>query len=279
MRIFAKSSCLVAEGPCWCAAERRLYWVDVTGGEVYRQAADAPSDGFERFSPGLGKIGALSLAGEGEFLLFTERCEIHRMRFGGTPVCLANLPGHEGTRFNDVFGAGNGVFFCGVAPVRPDFRGELWRFDEKTGRFDCIESATAGMPNGMGLSPDRKTFYFIVTDERRVYAYDFDSSAGTVSNRRVLIDGFVADGGPDGMCVDPKDGSLLVAFWGGARIERRTPDGSLAGVTVFPMPLVTSVTTAGERIYVTTANYPRDERLHAETGAGGVFVLDRSEVC
>ena len=56
--------------------------------------------------------------------------------------------------------AGGGVYFCGVAPIRPDVRGELWRFDAVTGTFDCIEPTTDGMPNGMGLSPDGKTLLY-----------------------------------------------------------------------------------------------------------------------
>lgn len=279
MKLFANSPALVAEGPRWCAAENRLYWVDVTGGEVYRQKADASADGFERFAPELGKIGALAPCADGSVLLFTARCEVRRMRrFGEKPELVAALPGFEATRFNDVFDAGGGVFFCGVAPANPGEKGALWRFDLATGAFDCVEAETAGMPNGMGLSPDRRTFYFIVTNEKRLYAYDFDAATRTVSNRRVLIEDFAEPGFPDGMCVDLADGTLLVAFWDGARLERRSPDGKLLATRSFPMPRVTSAEVVGDLIYVTTANFPRDEKLFAETGAGGVFVLDRDEL-
>lgn len=278
MRLFAKSPCLVAEGPRWRTSENRLYWVDVTGGEVFRQNSESSSGDFERFAPGLGKIGALAFADAGELLLFTDRCEIYRTSFGGKPECVARLAGHSETRFNDVFDAGGGVYFCGVAPVRPNVRGELWRIDLTSGSFICVEPSTEGMPNGMGVSPDSKTFYFIVTDERRIYAYDFEAVTRMVSNRRVLIDAMVGSGKPDGMCVDPADGSLLVAYWDGARLERRRPDGSLSRMVSFPMPRVTSVEVAGDAVYVTTANFPRDERLFTEMGAGGVFVLTKGEI-
>ena len=270
--LFSDSKCTVAEGPRWNVAERALYWVDIASGEVLRQRFDAAADGFERFAPGLGKIGAVEFAPNGRLLLFTERCEVYVSDFGGVPERKWTLPGHEDTRFNDVIDVGDGVFFCGVAPIRPSVRGELWRFDSRMGEFACVESATNGMPNGMGLSPDRKTFYFVVSDEKTLYAYDFDDAEKSVANRRIVCRDFAAPGVPDGMCVDQGDGSLYVAVWDGHRLEHRSPDGALLNVFDFPMAKVTSACAAGDRIYVTTGNLPRNDAEYAATKAGGVFV-------
>ena len=273
--LFAAARCLVAEGPRWCAAEKTLYWVDITAGRVLRKRDGTPPDACETFAPGLGKIGAFAFAAGGKLLLFTERCEIHESAFGGGLALKWTLPGHVETRFNDVFDAGDGVFFCGVAPVRPDVRGELWRFDAKEGTFTCVEPATAGMPNGMGLSPDGRTFYFVVSDERRLYAYDFDPATRTVARKRVLCDDFEGEGVPDGMCVDPQDGSLYVAMWGGHRLEHRAPDGRRLASVPFKAAKVTSAVADGESLYVTTANLPFDPEAFENEGAGCVFKLRR----
>lgn len=273
VELFSNSACTVAEGPRWNVAERALYWVDIASGEVLRQRFDAAADGFERFAPGLGKIGAVEFAPNGRLLLFTERCEVYVSDFGGDPELRWTLPGHGDTRFNDVIDVGGGVFFCGVAPIRPSVRGELWRLDARTGEFACVESATNGMPNGMGLSPDRKTFYFVVSDEKALYAYDFDDAEKSVANRRIVCRDFAAPGVPDGMCVDHGDGSLYVAVWDGHRLEHRSPDGSLLDVVDFPMAKVTSACVANGNIYVTTGNLPRNDAEYAATKAGGVFVL------
>jgi len=273
--IFAVAQCLVAEGPQWCKAENSLYWVDITAGVVLRKKVDTPPDAFETFKPGLGKIGAFAFVDGGKLLLFTERCEVYESTFGGKPVLKWALPDHAGTRFNDVFDAGGGIYFCGVAPVRPARRGELWRLDAATGSFTCIEEATDGMPNGMGLSPDGRTLYFVVSDERRVYAYDFDPATRTTSKKRVFCDDFSGDGSPDGMCVDPADGSLYIAMWGGRRLEHRAPDGRLLEAIPFNVEKVSSATIVGDFVYATTANLPFDEKVFAETRAGGVFKLKR----
>lgn len=273
--LFSDSACTVAEGPRWNRAERTLYWVDITEGAVLRQAESAPTDGYERFSPGLGKIGAVEFSKDGRLLLFTERCEVYISDFGGVPELKWTLLGHGDTRFNDVLDAGDGVFFCGVAPIRPSVRGELWRFDSRTGKFACVEFATNGMPNGMGLSPDRKTFYFVVSDEKVLYAYDFNDAEKSVSRRRVVCRDFAAPGVPDGMCVDHGDGSLYVAVWDGHRLEHRSPDGSLLDVVDFQMAKVTSACAVDGCIYVTTGKLPKSSSEHDATKAGGVFVLRR----
>ena len=271
--LFSDSACTVAEGPRWNRAERTLYWVDITEGAVLRQAEGASAAGFERFAPGLGKIGAVEFSQDGRLLLFTERCEVHISDFGGVPELKWTLPGYGDTRFNDVLDVGNGVFFCGVAPIRPSVRGELWRFDSRMGEFACVESATNGMPNGMGLSPDRKTFYFVVSDEKTLYAYDFDDAEKSVANRRIVCRDFASPGVPDGMCVDQGDGSLYVAVWDGHRLEHRSPEGVLLDVVDFQMAKVTSACAAGDRIYVTTGNLPRNDAEYAVTKAGCVFIL------
>ena len=275
VELFSNSACTVAEGPRWNRAERTLYWVDITEGAVLRQAEGASADGFERFAPGLGKIGAVEFSSDGRLLLFTERCEVYVSDFGGVPELKWTLPGHGDTRFNDVVDVGGGVFFCGVAPIRPSIRGELWRLDSNTGLFSCVEPVTDGMPNGMGLSPDRRTFYFVVSDERRVYAYDFDPAARTVSGKRVLCDDFAGEGVPDGMCVDPADGSLYIAMWNGYRLERRSAKGTLVDSLPFKMEKVTSAAVVGEDVYVTTANLPFDQSAFDGLKAGCVFKLRR----
>lgn len=275
-QVFAHCPCVVAEGPRWSADERTLYWVDVTAGRCLRLRDGADAEAFESLDPRLGKIGAAIPLGGGKVRLFTERCEVWDMTFGEPPVLRCRLAGHQDRRFNDVIAAG-GRYFCGVAS-EPGLPGELWRLSAD-GLFDQVESATDGMPNGMGVSPDGRTFYFVVTGERRIYAYDYDSATGSLSNRRVWVDDFIEPGFPDGMCVDPDDGSVYVAMWDGGRLERRDATGRLTGLRRFPMKKVTSVEIADGRLFVTTGNKEPDAAAYFEaTGAGAVFVIGKDEL-
>jgi len=270
--IYAESPCVVAEGPRWNAADKTLYWVDVTAGKYLRHRDGDPADAFETVDPNLGKIGALACIGPGKVLLFTAECKVWECDFGAEPQLKCELAGHAGRRFNDVWiDAGNA--YCGVAR-EPDRPGELWLL--RDGRFTCIEPATDGMPNGMGVSPDGKTLYFVVSDERRLYAYDYDRPSGRLSNRRVLVGDFAEPGVPDGMCVDPADGSLWVAMWDGGRLEHRSADGKLIGTVKFPMKKVTSAEVVGNRVFVTTGNKEPDAAAYFKaTKAGSVFVIEK----
>ena len=272
-KIYAASPCVVAEGPRWNAADKTLYWVDVTGGMYLRHRDGDPADKFDRVDPGLGKIGALACIGPGKVRLFTSDCQVWDCAFGEKPVLRHTLEGHVGRRFNDVWiDAGNA--YCGVAR-EPDKPGELWLL--RDGEFTCIEPATNGMPNGMGVSPDGKTFYFVVTDEKRVWEYDYDRTTGALANKRVLCEDFAAPGLPDGMTVDPADGTLWIAMWDGGRLEHRSADGRLLGTVPFPMKKVTSVEVVGDRLFVTTGNKEPDAAGYFRaTGAGSVFVIERN---
>lgn len=274
LECYAASPCMVSEGPRWCAADKTLYWVDLTGGRYLRQRDGAAPTAFEEFDPGLGKIGALAPLGHGRLRLFTERCEVWDTDFGGTPVLRWKLPDREGRRFNDVWVDGANAF-CGVAhEPSQGLKGELWLL--RDGAFTCLESATDGNPNGMGVSPDGNTFYFVVSDEKRIYAYDYDRETGRLANRRILADDFAAPGVPDGMTVDQRDGTLWVALWDGARLEHRAEDGRLLDGVAFPMKKVTSVEVGAGRIFVTTANREPDAAAYfAATGAGSVFELKK----
>lgn len=270
--IYVQAPSVVAEGPRWNAADRTLYWVDVTGGKYLRHRDGDSVDVYEEIDPGLGKIGALACLGPGKVRLFTSECQVWDCDFGEKPILKYTLEGHAGRRFNDVWvDAGN--TFCGVAR-EPDKPGELWLL--RDGRFTCVEPATAGMPNGMGVSLDGGTFYFVVTDERVVYAYDYERSTGRLSNRRPLITDFAEPGLPDGMCVDPSDGSLWIAMWDGGRLEHRAADGRLLETVRFPMKKVTSAEIVGRRVFVTTGNKEPDaDAYFRTTGAGSVFVIER----
>ena len=63
------------------------------------------------------------------------------------------------------------------------------------------------------------------------------------------------DGYPDGMTVDAT-GGLWVAHWGGSRIGRFAPDGTLDRAIAVPAPQITNMAFAGDgldRLFVTSA--------------------------
>lgn len=91
------------------------------------------------------------------------------------------------------------------------------------------------IPNSVGWSPDGKTMYFTQTEENTIYAYDYSSDEGAISNKRVFYkhpDG-AGYGSPDGHRVDV-EGNVWSAFYGAGNVLKISPSGEVIGEIKLP---------------------------------------------
>ncbi|MNL27325.1 L-arabinolactonase [compost metagenome] len=150
--------------------------------------------------------------------------------------------------------------------------GALYRIDE-TGAFERKEGGII-VSNGLGWSPDGRTFYFVDTVPGLIHAYDFNPATGTLSARREFARIPVADGRPDGLAVDA-EGGVWCAIWDGWCVRRYLPNGKLDQVIDMPVPRPSSIAFGGpdlSTLFITSAR----TRLPASTLAdaplsGGLF--------
>jgi sugar lactone lactonase YvrE len=172
-----------------------------------------------------------------------------------------------------------------------DPRGRLWAGTmddnevEASGRLYCFDDLQSirrfkdnvNLSNGLGWSPDARTMYFVETLRGVIWAYDYDLDAGVPSNERVFAEVPSGDGYPDGICVDA-DGCVWLAHWGGWRVTRFAPDGSVARVLKMSVPQITSCAFGGvglETLYITTAAVGLDAVALAKAPlAGSVFAFN-----
>jgi sugar lactone lactonase YvrE len=117
--------------------------------------------------------------------------------------------------------------------------------------------------------------YHTDTPLQRIYV--FDVRDGVVSNKRVFLQLQSGQGHPDGMCVDAQD-HLWIAHWGGSRVSRFRPDGSVDRSIAMPASQITSCVFAGpnlDRMFVTSAAIGLNEaKRAAEPLAGSLFEVD-----
>jgi aspartate kinase len=134
--------------------------------------------------------------------------------------------------------------------------------DKGTGRMIRFESgkepvelwAGMGCTNGMGFSPDEKTFYHTETGKKSISAYDYDRETGEITFRNVVYQGDGKMGLPDGMTVDA-DGFIWSAFWNGYGVRRISPEGVIMAEMFVPACQTSSVMFGGEdldTLYVTS---------------------------
>jgi sugar lactone lactonase YvrE len=263
---------VIGEGPRWNSAEQRLYWVDFIDNQnihswhpasqellTYPTAAPVTALGFRR-------AGGLIVATGGQIAHFD-------LGFN-TLSSFMSLEDKPAMRLNDGAVDANGRFWVGSmnfqTPEEP--HGSLYRFD----RDGSIRTMDTGftVSNGLGWSPDQRTFYFVDTFRRVVYAYDFSATNGSISNRRVFARTDQADGLPDGLTVD-SEGHVFVAFWGGWKIIRYDPDGRQEREIRFPVANPTACAFGGrnlDELYVTTARLGMSsQEIAQQPQAGDLF--------
>ena len=131
--------------------------------------------------------------------------------------------------------------------------------------------------NGRAWSPDDKTMYHTDSVPGRIDAYDFDLAAGTLSNRRVLIDYAGKGCRPDGCTVDAQ-GCLWVAEVEGWRVARYRPDGTLDSQIALPFRKPSSVMFGGDdlrTLFITSVTAGLSEQeLAQQPNAGMLMAVD-----
>ena len=268
--LVADCACHTGENPLWHPDHRRLYWIDIPPGKLYRY--DPATASHELCLQADCAIGGFTLQADGALLLFMARGAVKSWSDGILETLIEALPDEEDNRFNDVIADPEGRVFAGTMspPHRP---GRLYRLDRDLSLTTVFEGV--GTSNGMGFTPDRRHLYYTDTNTCRIDICDYDQASGAVTHRRPFAE--VADpdaeGKPDGMTVDA-DGFVWGARWDGSRLVRYTSDGELERDFAFPCRKVSSLVFGGPDytdIYVTTAGGGGPDE---GPGAGALFHLN-----
>ena len=281
MKVTCIAECqnLVGESPLWGAEEQSLYWTDINGFRVQRLVPLTGDVKIWRFDKPVCALSMTTVSGWflvalGFKLILWSPGTDERLDFASPePDCPRN-------RLNDGAADPNGNYWVGSMRnnVAPD-GGHL----EVAGNFGSLYRVTAGgdvsiWDTGFGItntivwSPDHKTFYCACSLRNIIYAYDYDPSDSSVSNRRLFMAGFER-GLPDGSAMDA-EGYLWNCRYGGGCIVRVAPNGKVDRVIEMPVSRPTNCTFGGPHgnvLYVTSA---LPECGHWERFGGCLFALE-----
>jgi sugar lactone lactonase YvrE len=263
----------LGEGPIWHPSEQVLYWLDIL--QSCLQRYDPKSKKHEVIELGL-LVSAMGVRAAGGFVMATSNgfalwdLETRQFKFLGDPD--ANEA--EDVRFNDGKTDRQGRFWAGK--MGSMLTNSLFRLDVDRS-IHRMESGI-GVSNGLGWSPDNRVFYYTDSATRIIYAYDFDAQTGAINNRRVFaqIPDEPREGVPDGLAVD-EEGCIWSARWGGWKVVRYRPDGSIDREIAMPVEFPTSCAFGGPELkdlYITSAwvEILPDQRVEQPL-AGDVFCL------
>ena len=172
-------------------------------------------------------------------------------------------------RFNDGFVDPEGRYWAGTMNdpqiQSPTNEGVLFRLDPDRSLHRMIENVS--IPNGIAITRDHKSLYFIDSPTKNVSKFRYDRSSGNLSEREVFFH-VEDDGVPDGMAMDVEE-CLWIAIAGGGRILRVSPKGKLIGKIDLPTRMISCPAFAGKDLYITSAEEEDPVRFPESVKYGG----------
>lgn len=274
IRLLVDARNTLGEVPVWDVAEQALYWVDIERCRLHRRDH---ASGALRTWDFPERIGSFALREQGGLICAFETGFAFFDPVTGAIDWIAKPEAMIArNRFNDGKCDRSGRFWAGTMDDRlSEHTGSLYRLDPDLSvhRMD----GAIGISNSLAWSPDERSFYFADTLDGLIYAYDYDARSGGIANRRVFASTAEQPGSPDGSTIDA-DGYLWNAQWGGSRIVRYAPDGSIDRIVMLPVQYPTSCMFGGPELatlFVTSAVWDLSrEALEAQPWAGGVLAFE-----
>ena len=204
-----RSGDLIGEGPVWDGEGDRFLWSDNALGLIHEARRSAHGEWLETNCWKIGRPlaaavprmgGGLAIASGDEILLMDDVGKI-------TPFARLDVISSQ-VHLNDAKCDPQGRLWAGTRDL--DFsrvgqlitpgRAALYKIDPDGSVTTMVEGIS--LSNGMDWSPDGQTMYYIDTYMRRVDAFDFDQTSGSITNRRTVVSIPTGLGLPDGMTVD-----------------------------------------------------------------------------
>jgi D-xylonolactonase len=263
------------EGPMWHPVEKKLYWGDITEGELYTYDPTTGEHGLV-FEAGQ-MFGGYTFQADGSILMFLEEGRIGVLRDGKLQIVVDGMPGENENRFNDVITDPEGRVFCGTMnkdsakAIEREALGSLYRLDTDGTITKILDDI--GISNGMGFTPDLRQMYYTDTTDMSIWLFDYDQATGELTNKRDFIRTPESDGLPDGMTVDA-EGYVWSARVLTGEMHRYSPTGEKVLSVDFPTDMVSSAIFGGENmdeLYVTTIS-AGDREAHGP-GSGALYRL------
>ncbi len=272
--VFSEFSCHLGEGPTYDPAEGALYWFDIVGRRLLRQAGPGVQPSVQDLPEMASAIAAVD--GERQLLVTETGLHLRDRRMGRLTPHFAIEADDHSTRSNDSRTHISGAMWIGTMGKKAEPKaGAIYWY--RAGELRKL-FASITIPNSICFSPDGGTAYYTDTVEGILWRVECDPATGLPrGEKQIFVDRRGMAGGIDGSVTDA-EGVLWNAVWGEGRIDAYTPDGRLLRSIALPARQTTCPAffgAAADRLIVTSAREGLDAgRLAADPLAGKTFILD-----
>jgi len=261
------------EGIFWNAQDGCVWWSDIEGRHIW---SFDPATGKSQSYPTSDRVCCFAPRRSGGLIIaFADRISLFDLD-GGEEEKIADFePSNPNTRTNDGRTDRQGRFVVGgMNEGTGKADSTVIRIDQDLSVTEIISGVSCA--NSTCFSPDGQTMFFADTPDQEILAYDYDTSTGTVSNKRIHCSFSEEPGMPDGSCVDAT-GGVWNAEWEGRRVVRVSPDGEIDQIIDVPVWKPTCCAFGGpdlDTLFITTSRLMSDEHVLAnEPESGGLFAI------
>ena len=266
------------ESPVWVPEERALYWVDIPAKRIWNWV-ESTNATRSWLLPEL--VGCIAHASGNQWVAGLETGVFSVTLNADDSVSTARIAKADHASINMRFNDGRcdrqgrflaGTMFMDMAAARDV--GAVSTFAADGQHLVLLDRMI--VPNGMAFSPDGATMYLSDSHptSQLIWAFDYDTTTGTPSNKRVFVDMNDHPGRPDGAAVD-EDGCYWICGNDAGLIHRFTPGGKLDGSLAVPVKKPAMCAFGGvnlDTLFVTSIR-PGGVDLSDQPLAGGVFAL------
>lgn len=275
-RIAVATQDALGESVFWHPAERVLYWIDFFGPTLHRWDP-ATATRRDWTIPGSRNVGsAVPMADDRILVALDDALYAFDVAAGTTRFVADPNQGRPGIGYNDAKTDRAGHYWVGTYDAAESApRGILYRLSAD----GSVRIADSGYTvcNGPAFSPDGHTLYFSDTAGGRLFAYDHQPATGMLGVARLFATIEPGAGIPDGLTVDA-EGHVWCAHYGGGRVTRFKPDGTVDRIIALPVPYATSCCFGGPELatlYITTGRAGMDAAaLAAAPSSGALFAVE-----
>lgn len=248
--------CSLGEGPLWHRETGEFVFTDIVNGLLY---AWNPGSGICRMLLDCEyQIGAFLFDRLGDLIIFTEK-GVFSCSYQNPDIpwqLLFSVPMVQGERFNDAICDPRGRMIAGTK-TETNENGSLYLFER--GKEPQLLMEDLKISNGMGFSPDGRSFYHTDSGRRSIYRYSYDVKSGRIFHPSASSTPAKGPFGeliwqetapdqavPDGMTVDSQ-GMIWTALWDRGQILRIYPEQKLLLEShTFPATQVSSLCFGGK---------------------------------
>jgi L-arabinonolactonase len=267
---------VLGEGPYWDPAAGVLYFVDIRGSKILRYN---PDDGSVRSWNTPVQPAAISRTADNRLICALGDGFYDFDPDGGVFELITRVEfEHDEEQINDAKVDRQGRFVAGATnnqSGRP-VAGLYSLNGEKVTKLDDGFTVC----NGPCWSPDGRTFYLADTGPDVIYAYDYDTATGALSNKRVFSDTAEVKGSPDGATVDAEGRVWWTYIKGDGELLCYNPDGSVHQRLSTGIKWMTSIQFGGDALntmYLTSLDPGKVGRPENDPNGGALFEIEQLE--